>query len=144
MGNTNLHNAKTAKNDEFYTQLTDVAKELMHYKAHFKDKIVLCNCDDPTWSAFWKYFHLNFAELGLKKLISTYYDREEATYKMEYIGGDDNNIEVGVKLHWKVMEISGIKNVWIYWMSVILQSQIHLSACSETMLLYLWNIRRNS
>ena len=95
--NSNLHKAKGAKNDEFYTQLTDVAKELMHYKAHFKDKIVLCNCDDPTWSAFWKYFHLNFAELGLKKLISTHYDREEATYKMEYTGGDDNNIEVGVK-----------------------------------------------
>ena len=97
MPNTNLHKAKTAKNDEFYTQLTDVAKELMHYKKHFKDKIVFCNCDDPTWSAFWKYFHLNFAELGLKKLISTHYDREEATYKMEYTGGDDNNIEVGVK-----------------------------------------------
>ena len=95
--NTNLHKAKSAKNDEFYTQLTDVAKELMHYKAHFKDKIVLCNCDDPTWSAFWKYFHLNFAELGLKKLISTHYDREEATYKMEYTGGNDNDIDVGVK-----------------------------------------------
>lgn len=95
--NSNLHKAKDAKNDEFYTQLTDVAKELMHYKAHFKDKIVFCNCDDPTWSAFWKYFHLNFAELGLKKLISTHYDREEATYKMEYTGGDDNDIEVGVK-----------------------------------------------
>lgn len=95
--NANLHKAKDAKNDEFYTQLTDVAKELMHYKEHFKDKIVLCNCDDPTWSAFWKYFHLNFAELGLKKLISTHYDREEATYKMEYTGGDDNNIEAGVK-----------------------------------------------
>lgn len=95
--NANLHKAKDAKNDEFYTQLTDVAKELMHYKAHFKDKIVLCNCDDPTWSAFWKYFHLNFAELGLKKLISTHYDREESTYKMEYTGGDDNDIEVGVK-----------------------------------------------
>ena len=95
--NSNLHKAKDAKNDEFYTQLTDVAKELMHYKAHFKDKIVLCNCDDPTWSAFWKYFHLNFAELGLKKLISTHYDRKEATYKMEYTGGDDNDIEVGVK-----------------------------------------------
>lgn len=97
MANTNLHKAKTAKNDEFYTQLTDVAKELMHYKKHFKDKIVFCNCDDPTWSAFWKYFHLNFAELGLKKLISTHYDREEATYKMEYTGGDDNDIEVGEK-----------------------------------------------
>lgn len=95
--NSNLHKAKDAKNDEFYTQLTDVAKELMHYKAHFKDKIVLCNCDDPTWSAFWKYFHLNFTELGLKKLISTHYDREKATYKMEYTGGDDNDIEAGVK-----------------------------------------------
>ena len=95
--NANLHKAKDAKNDEFYTQLTDVSKELMHYKEHFKDKIVFCNCDDPTWSAFWKYFHLNFAELGLKKLISTHYDREKATYKMEYTGGDDNNIEVGVK-----------------------------------------------
>lgn len=95
--NANLHKAKNSKNDEFYTQLTDIENELMHYKAHFKDKIVLCNCDDPTWSAFWKYFHLNFAELGLKKLISTHYDREEATYKMEYTGGDDNNIEVGVK-----------------------------------------------
>ena len=95
--NANLHKAKDAKNDEFYTQLTDVAKELMHYKAHFKDKIVLCNCDDPTWSAFWKYFHLNFAELGLKKLISTHYDKTEPTYKMEYTGGDDNDIEIGVK-----------------------------------------------
>ena len=95
--NTNLHKAKNAKNDEFYTQLTDVAKELMHYKHHFKDKIVFCNCDDPTWSAFWKYFHLNFSALGLKKLISTHYDKTEPTYKMEYTGGDDNDIEVGVK-----------------------------------------------
>ena len=95
--NANLHKAKSAKNDEFYTQLTDVSKEMMHYKQHFKDKIVLCNCDDPTWSAFWKYFHLNFAELGLKKLISTHYDKTQPTYKMEYTGGDDNDIEVGTK-----------------------------------------------
>ena len=95
--NANLHKAKNAKNDEFYTQLTDVSKELMHYKQHFKDKIVFCNCDDPTWSAFWKYFHLNFEALGLKKLISTHYDKTEPTYKMEYTGGDDNDIEVGVK-----------------------------------------------
>ena len=95
--NKNLHKAKNAKNDEFYTQLTDVSKELMHYKQHFKDKIVFCNCDDPTWSAFWKYFHLNFSALGLKKLISTHYDKNEPTYKMEYTGGDDNDIEVGVK-----------------------------------------------
>lgn len=95
--NANLHKAKEAKNDEFYTQLTDVSKELMHYKQHFKDKIVLCNCDDPTWSAFWKYFHLNFSALGLKKLISTHYDKNAPTYKMEYTGGNDNDIEVGVK-----------------------------------------------
>ncbi len=95
--NANLHKAKSAKNDEFYTQLTDVSKELMHYKQHFKGKTVLCNCDDPTWSAFWKYFHLNFEALGLKKLISTHYDKTEPTYKMEYTGGDDNDIEVGVK-----------------------------------------------
>lgn len=97
MANANLHKAKEAKNDEFYTQLSDVSNELRHYKEHFKGKVVFCNCDDPTWSAFWKYFHLNFAELGLKKLISTHYDRTEATYKMEYEGGDDNDIEAGVK-----------------------------------------------
>lgn len=95
--NLNLHKAKAEKNDEFYTQFTDVSKELIHYKQHFKDKIVLCNCDDPAKSAFWKYFHLNFEQLGLKKLISTYYDRYESTYKTEYAGGDDNDIEVGVK-----------------------------------------------
>lgn len=95
--NSNLHKAKIAKNDEFYTQLNDVARELKHYKTHFKDKVVLCNCDDPTWSAFWRYFHLNFEHLGLKKLISTHYDKEKPTYKMEYEGGDDNGIEVGTK-----------------------------------------------
>ena len=97
MANTNLHKAKQAKNDEFYTQLTDVEKELRHYKNHFKDKTIFCNCDDPTWSAFWEYFHLNFAELGLKKLISTHYDAKEKTYKLEYTGGNDNDTTVGVK-----------------------------------------------
>jgi len=95
--NANLHKAKEAKNDEFYTQLADVSKELMHYKQHFKDKVVFCNCDDPTWSAFWKYFHLNFSALGLKKLISTHYDKTEPAYKMEYTGGNDNDIEAGTK-----------------------------------------------
>lgn len=95
--NDNLHKAKDAKNDEFYTRIEDVADELRHYKKHFAGKVVLCNCDDPTWSAFWRYFHLNFAELGLKKLISTHYDHTEPTYKMEYEGGDDNDVEVGVK-----------------------------------------------
>lgn len=95
--NSNLHKAKDAKNDEFYTQLTDVAKELMHYKAHFKDKIVLCNCNDPTWSAFWGYFHLNFTELKLKKLIATSYCSEGYAHKLEYSGSDDNDVEVCVR-----------------------------------------------
>lgn len=97
MAKSDMANAKNAKNDEFYTQLTDVSKELMHYKQYFKGKTVFCNCDDPTWSAFWKYFHLNFVKLGLKKLISTHYDKDEPTYKMVYEGGNDNDIEIGVK-----------------------------------------------
>ena len=97
MSSANLHKARAVKNDEFYTRFEDVSKELMHYQQHFKDRIVLCNCDDPRLSAFWKYFHLNFAELSLKKLISTHYDKNEPTYRMEYTGGDDNDIEVGIK-----------------------------------------------
>lgn len=98
MRNANLHAAKCAKNDEFYTRLTDVANELCNYKAHFANKVVFCNCDDPDYSAFWKYFHLNFAELGLKRLVSTHYDRNNSTYKMEYTGGNDNDVTVGTKV----------------------------------------------
>lgn len=71
--NENLHLAKVAKNDEFYTQLTDVEKEMLHYRKHFNGATVLCNCDDPFESAFFKYFVLNFNRLHLKKLISTCY-----------------------------------------------------------------------
>ena len=74
MSNTNLSAAKRAKNDEFYTQLTDIEKELRHYRKHFKSKTVLCNCDDPFESNFFKYFVLNFNRLGLKKLITTCYE----------------------------------------------------------------------
>lgn len=69
-----LRNAKEAKQDEFYTQLVDIELELKHYKDFFKDKIVLCNCDDPYESNFFKYFAINFNYLGLKKLIATCYD----------------------------------------------------------------------
>ena len=95
--NSNLHTAKAVKNDEFYTRISDIENEMRHYKKHFQDKVVFCNCDDPTWSEFWRYFHLNFTELGLKKLISTHYDAKEVTYKLEYFGGEDDNIEAGVK-----------------------------------------------
>lgn len=72
--NANLGAAKAAKNDEFYTQLTDIEKELRHYRKHFKGKTVLCNCDDPFESNFFKYFVLNFNKLKLKKLVTTCYD----------------------------------------------------------------------
>lgn len=72
--NSNLNAAKTAKNDEFYTQLTDIEKELRHCRKHFKSKTVICNCDDPFESNFFKYFVLNFNRLKLKKLIATCYE----------------------------------------------------------------------
>ena len=71
--NNNFHNASKAKEDEFYTQLSDIEKELRHYKEHFKDKVVYCNCDDPRISNFFHYFSYNFEKLGLKKLITTCY-----------------------------------------------------------------------
>ena len=78
--------AKKAKKDEFYTQLTDIEKELRYYTSHFKDKVVFCNCDDPEESNFWVFFRDNFALLGLKKLISTHYEKGKRSYKMELTG----------------------------------------------------------
>ena len=71
--NSNLHKAKKKKNDEFYTQLSDIENELRHYKEHFRGKVVYCNCDDPYESNIFKYFAMNFNSLGLKKLIATGY-----------------------------------------------------------------------
>ena len=71
--NSSLTKAKSAKEDEFYTQLSDIERELRHYRKHFKGKTVLCNCDDPFESDFFKYFVLNFNRLGLKQLIATCY-----------------------------------------------------------------------
>ncbi len=62
-----LQKAKKQKTDEFYTQLADIESELQHYKSHFKDKVVYCNCDDPRISNFFKYFVSHFKELGIRK-----------------------------------------------------------------------------
>ena len=110
--NRNLHSAKTSKKDEFYTQLSDIEKEVRHYKDHFRGKVVLCNCDDPRVSNFFHYFSYNFEQLGLKKLIATCYKNqntdlfsdhksEEAVY-LVYTGdknGDNipNPEEIGIK-----------------------------------------------
>ena len=101
MANSALTAAKAAKKDEFYTQLTDIEKELAHYKKHFKGKTVLCNCDDPRVSNFFKYFALNFDHLGLKRVIATCYksqsvdlfsthECEQAVYQI-YDGGKEGN-----------------------------------------------------
>ena len=74
MANKNLNAAKVAKKDEFYTQLEDIERELQHYWQHFRGKTVLCNCDDPYESNFFKYFASRFNQLGLKKLICTCYN----------------------------------------------------------------------
>lgn len=89
--NNNLHAAKTAKNDEFYTRFDDINFEINlaehGYRPFFKDKIIYCNCDDPEESNFWKFFKARFNGLKLKKLISTHYDQEgKSSYKLEYDG----------------------------------------------------------
>ena len=110
--NKNLHSAKNNKKDEFYTQISDIENELKHYKQHFKNKVVYCNCDDPRVSNFFHYFSYNFEYLGLKKLIATCYksqnadlfsrnDSEKAIY-LEYTGDKNgNNVpdpnEIGIK-----------------------------------------------
>ena len=99
--NKYLQKARKNKNDEFYTQLNDIEKEMRNYTIHFKDKVVLCNCDDPRVSNFFHYFSYNFEHLGLKKLIATCYknqqidlfsrnDCEKAVY-LEYFGDKNNN-----------------------------------------------------
>ena len=99
--NSNLAAAKSAKKDEFYTQLSDIENELKHYKAHFRGKTVLCNCDDPRVSNFFHYFAYSFEELGLKRLITTCYKSQdmdlfsqhtsERAIWLEYTGDKNGN-----------------------------------------------------
>ncbi len=110
--NRNLQTAKSSKKDEFYTQLSDIERELKHYKSHFKNKIVYCNCDDPRVSNFFHFFSYNFESLGLKKLIGTCYknqemdlfseNKSENAIILEYSGDKNGNSvpdknEIGVK-----------------------------------------------
>lgn len=103
--NSALNKAKENKKDEFYTQLSDIENELRHYKQHFKDKVILCNCDDPRVSNFFRYFALNFETFGLKKLIATCYksrdinlftqnDAYERAVYMIYEGDKNGNKQV--------------------------------------------------
>lgn len=95
MSNQNLLTAKNKKNDEFYTRLEDIQKELDNYKEYFKDKIIYCNCDDIYSSNFYKYFKDNFYELGIKKIIATNLSLNKTAYKTEF---DNNSKEVRTQL----------------------------------------------
>lgn len=110
----NLNAAAKAKKDEFYTQLTDIEKEMRHYRKHFKGKTVFCNCDDPFESNFFKYFVLNFNRLGLKKLIATCYFSspiagQQLQYhcdengQMSFFFGDETEITDGAKRPYKAI-----------------------------------------
>ena len=94
MKSENLHKAKVAKNDEFYTRLEDIEKELKHYTEHFKGKVVYCNCDDANRSNFFKYFSTNFQKLGLKKLITSGL-KDNGTGVVAIQKGDDIDIYDG-------------------------------------------------
>ena len=114
MGNNNksLGAANKAKQDEFYTQLSDIENELKHYKEHFKGKVVFCNCDDPYESNFFKYFAMNFNHLGLKKLICTCYATSPIMYKQLTLFGEEEELceETTNKKPYKI-EITEVKDL---------------------------------
>ena len=101
-----LNTAKTAKNDEFYTQLSDIEKEMRHYKDFFKGKVVYCNCDDARESNFFKYFSMNFEHLGLKKLITTGYKESGKGVVLIY-EGDKNGNRIVEDSEIEVRELTG-------------------------------------
>lgn len=107
MKNSNLHEAKRAKNDEFYTQLTDIEKELQYYTEHFKGSVVLCNCNDAIHGSFSQYFALNFERLGLKELICTSYGDGDENGKVCIYHGDKNGNKIPDIEEWEQYELKG-------------------------------------
>ena len=91
MANVSLSNAKRAKNDEFYTQLSDIENELKHYKSHFAGKVVYCNCDDARKSNFFRFFQKKFNDYGLKKLVTTSYNEDGHGSVLVYEGDTNGN-----------------------------------------------------
>ncbi len=92
MATATLTNARKSKADEFYTQLSDIEEELEHFTEQFRGKVILCNCDDPFESNFFKYFAMNFNYLQLKKLIATCYDTSPIANTQLSIFGDEQGI----------------------------------------------------
>lgn len=109
MANKTLQAARKEKNDEFYTQLADIENELKHYKQHFEGKTVLCNCDDPYESNFFKYFAMNFNFLKLKKLIATCYDSSPIAFTQLSLLGDGKTIPNGSRKAYRI-ELTEVKD----------------------------------
>ena len=113
--NQDFEKARRAKKDEFYTSLSDIELELNHYKRHFKGKVVYCNCDDPRASNFFRYFSINFHQLGLKKLIATCYRGQDAK------SVENNSPERAVYLEYtgnkKNQKFSAIENIGVNFLS---------------------------
>ena len=112
MARKDLAQAKDAKKDEFYTQLDDIAKELKYYKPYFRDKVVLCNCDDPYESNFFKYFALNFNTLGLKKMIATCYNGSPISgeelpllFELPSVAGEDDRVPKKIAYKVEINEV---------------------------------------
>ena len=117
MGNKNLHNAKNSKNDEFYTQYTDIQKEVDAYLEYnpnvFRDKTILLPCDDPEWSNFTKFFVQNFENFGLKKLISTCYTNTKNSCQTDLF---ENDCLQNFNLHGKILILTkdNLNSKWQY------------------------------
>ena len=118
MANKNLSAAKRAKNDEFYTQLNDIANECKHYREHFKGKVILCNCDDPNESNFFRFFALKFKELNLKKLIATCYDGSSIANQQLSLFPDEEDKTTG-KPHYIILTREDIEEYQITDINVI-------------------------
>lgn len=136
MANKNLNSAKTAKKDEFYTQMSDIEMELQHYWPHFHDKVVLCNCDDPYESNFFKYFALHFNHLGLKKLICTCYNGspiqgDELTFSFDF--GDEEPKKIAHKVViTEVKDLNGDGAVDLSDVRILLQNDKNVLSTLET------------
>lgn len=108
--NANLHKAKKAKNDEFYTRYEDIDKEIQHYRDKLKGLIVYCPCDDYRWSNFVKYFKDNFEYYGLKGLVATNYDIGDGAWKYEYDGKTEHVERLQGNGDFRSEECTKIKN----------------------------------
>ena len=136
MANRKLNAAKVAKKDEFYTQLSDIERELQHYWKHFKGKTVLCNCDDPYESNFFKYFALRFNQLGLKKLICTCYNGspvhgDELLLRFDDVESEPKKIAYKVEIT-EVKDLNGDGAVDLSDVRILLQNDRNVLSILQT------------